>query len=105
MTDVQQDFIRGALAQLIHAFVVSQKPGLSGADTQAKIQADNDAMAGIQTIASQTLIDLNRCADALERLATAQEGRLEVERAKLGHMAKALAPEQKKAPGIIRGIP
>lgn len=101
MTDTQQDFIRGNVAMLIHAFIVQQIPARTDEERKAKEQADNDTMAALQGLGSSALIDLNRCADALERLAAAQEGRLEVERTKAGLMKSALNPEPEK-PGIIR---
>jgi len=72
-------------------------PAYSNATEEQSAEMIGHGMA----MAAQLYGQIDRCADALERLAAAQEGRLEVERTKAGLMKSALNPEPEK-PAILR---
>lgn len=67
MTETQRDFIADALGRLLTAALPTTPKGFSS-DTQR--QKETDILTGAQSLGVQFLSDVNRIADAIEKLGT-----------------------------------
>lgn len=94
MSKEERDVIRDRLN-----IVANMLAGASSGEQPGPAEA-----GALMDLTERLFFDINRGADALERLAAAQEGRLEVERVKAGLMAGALSGEPQR-PAILRPAP
>lgn len=93
MSDIRRDFINSQFGRLISGITRLSDPQEGTLTSEKdKMQAVTDVMVAAQGLGAGTLIDINRCADALERIAEAQEARLKIEVSKAQLMTKAMTP-------------
>lgn len=90
MSDIRRDFINSQFGMLISGIARLSDP--VEPTPENKVKVITDVMIATQGLGAGTLIDLNRTADALERIADVQEARLKIETAKAQLMPRAMTP-------------